>query len=370
MTEASRVTGARVSLLTPEGRGGIALLEVEGGARVLARLFRRPLPALQCLALGELADDRGTIDEVLVARTAEDRFEIGCHGGPAVARRALAAFVEAGAVEGAASTGGASPVAREARELLPRAETELAAKVLLAGLSGALAAQLERLEPTEAGLAALVESARLGIACARPRRVVLAGRPNAGKSTLFNALLGRDRAIVSPEPGTTRDAIEEPCSIDGLPVLLADLAGTRESADEVEQAGVARGLERASAADLVLVVVDASAPWEKLPVQPGRGIVVLAKRDLLTTEGRAHLRHRIARDLPEGLAAVEVSAKTGTGLAALKAAIVRELAGSVELGRPVLFTERQRALAERALDRARAGDTVAARPLVAEIHRG
>src|SRR5581483_9913703 len=131
------------------------------------------------------------------------------------------------------------------------------------------------------------------------------------KSTLFNALLGRERAIVSPEPGTTRDALEEPCSLGGVPVRLIDMAGLRETADEVEQAGVARGRERAREAALRLVVVDAAAVWEK-PDFSGPAILVLNKRDLLNAEGRAHLRHRIARELPHGISSVEVSAKTGT----------------------------------------------------------
>jgi tRNA modification GTPase len=186
------------------------------------------------------------------------------------------------------------------------------------------------------------------------------GRPNAGKSTLFNALVGRDRAIVSPVPGTTRDALEETCSLGGVPVRILDLAGVRESVDEIERAGMARGIERGRAADLTLAVVDAAAPWEP-PVLPGHSVIVLAKRDLLTAENRAHLRHRIARDLPEGVTVVEVSARTGSGLEALRATIVRELVGPEAEEGPVLFTERQLGHATRALEALRAGSADHAR---------
>lgn len=356
---------ARVALLTPAGRGGIALLEIAGGGDILARVFSRPLPARGALALGRLADASGPIDEVLVARTGEDRFEIGCHGGPAVARRALAALTALGAAESEPAPGPGSRIQAEARALLPLAETDLAAKVLLAGLSGELEEKLSRLPLDEASLVALVASGRLGMACSRPPCVALVGRPNAGKSTLFNALVGRERAIVSPVPGTTRDAIEETCSLGGVAVRLLDLAGIRESVDDVERAGVARGLERARTADLSLAVVDASAPWER-PVIEGRALVVLAKRDLLPAEARAHLRHRIARDLPEGVPVVEVSARTGTGLEGLRAAIVRELVGPAREGpaapaEPVLFTERQLGHATRALEALRGGSVERAR---------
>ncbi len=365
----------RVALLTPPGRGGIALLEIAGGEGIpagetLAKVFKRPLPGLGALALGALADERGPIDEVLVARVAEDRFEIGCHGGPAVTRRALAALEAAGAhVTDAGAMAGPQPgaIRAEARTLLPLAETDLAAKVLLAGLSGALEAELDALPLEEPVLERLVDSSRLGIACWRPPRVALVGAPNAGKSTLFNALLGRDRAIVSPEPGTTRDALEERCSLGGVPVTLVDLAGLRESEDAIEQAGVARAGERAREADLRLVVVDASQPWVT-PFLGPRTVLVLNKRDLLDAEARAHVRHRIAREVPAGLAVIEVSAKTGTGLEGVKAAIVGELAGSAgEGGGPVLFTERQRDHAERALEALRAGSPGEARARLGAI---
>jgi tRNA modification GTPase len=373
----------RVSLLTPPGRGGIALLEVAGSetGRVMASVFRRPLPAVGALAVGPIADEKGPIDEVLVARVAEDKVEIGLHGGPAVARRALAALSAHPAcnahpepVEGESK----GPRA-EAQARLPLAETELAAKVLLAGLAGELEARLEKLPLTEAALEALVDSARLGIACSRPPRIALVGAPNAGKSTLFNALLGTERAIVSPEPGTTRDALEESCSLGGVPVRFVDLAGIRESADEIEQAGVARSREHSRGSDLRLVVIDLAAPLDSGRFAAlargersatGRTVVVLNKRDLLDPEARSHARHKIARELPEGVACIEVSAKAGTGLEALKAAVVSELVGSTSLDRPILYTERQRAHASRALAHSKANDTNAARAAIRDIMRG
>jgi len=153
------------------------------------------------------------------------------------------------------------------------------------------------------------------------------GRPNVGKSSLLNQLLGHDRAIVSPHPGTTRDTIEETANVDGIPVRFVDTAGLRASADAVEQEGVRRSEAAARQAELVLHVLDASSPWR--PDEPAllagfdgtKRLLVLNKTDLPT-----------ALELPPELVAgaVRVSCLTGTGLEDLKAAIRRKVwAGEV-----------------------------------------
>ncbi|MBI3726067.1 GTP-binding protein [bacterium] len=376
-----------VALLTPRGRGGIAVLALAGAGSsdVLSRVFRsrgeKP-PAPGEIVLGRLEDRSGLVDEVLAARpvapeeTAEERIEIGCHGGPGVARRALAALVGAGALEKSPgelerSFSRRDTIEHEALERAPLALTELAAKVLLSQAAGKLSSRIDSLleriaregktGELEDELLALEKTAKLGIACWRPPRVALSGRPNAGKSTLFNALLGRERAIVSSEPGTTRDAIEEASSQDGLPVSLVDLAGARDSEDPIERQGVRRGAEEAQMASLELLVVDISVAQdegtrafvaERASGAPGRTIAVLTKRDLLSPELRAHARTRIAAALPESVRVLEVSAKTGEGLSALRRALVSHLAGTSEPEalalEAVVTTERQRALLERA----------------------
>lgn len=148
--------------------------------------------------------------------------------------------------------------------------------------------------------------------------VVIAGRPNVGKSSLLNALLGHDRAIVSAHPGTTRDTIEEGCNLNGIPVRLVDTAGLRETTCEIEQKGVERSQAMLLRADAVLYVIDGSRPPDEddarrldlLPV--GRSMLVLNKQDLTACITTQHLR--AWRPLP--MAAV--SARTGSGLETLR----------------------------------------------------
>lgn len=157
--------------------------------------------------------------------------------------------------------------------------------------------------------------------------VILAGKVNVGKSSLLNALLGRTRAIVSPEPGTTRDFIEEALDLDGLRVRITDTAGLRESPDPVEKEGVARALELAGEAELVLLVTDVSRPLDEderafLESHPGRILLVRNKADLLTGDVR---NAALAAETFGGCPAASVSARTGQGLENLSA-VVRRMA--------------------------------------------
>jgi len=363
-------TTPRVALLTPVGRGGVAVVALvgAGAGAVLERAFRgkRGLPASGRIALGELVQGTAVVDEVLLARVEsaaagdEDRFELGCHGGPGVARQVVAALVAAGAREVAArelDAPASDATVREARAILPSVATELAARVLAHAAAGALGKRVGELEAEVAAgdlqkiqgeLAALEATARFGLACAEPPAVALLGRPNAGKSSLLNALAGRERAIVSPEPGTTRDVLEETVALAGLPVRLLDLAGVRASEDAVERAGVARGLERAGQAALRLLLVDASEPLAPAVGELAASaplVLVLTKRDLVAPEKLAPLAEKIARDLGRELETVAVSALRGEGLDELARAIVRALVGATDLEalarEPALFTERQ-----------------------------
>src|SRR5437660_2112371 len=153
--------------------------------------------------------------------------------------------------------------------------------------------------------------------------IALVGRPNVGKSSLFNALLGRPRAIVTALPGTTRDTISEPVALRGVPALLIDTAGIRESRDEIETIGVSRTKRAAADADLLVVVIDGSQPLQTedsdvlSEVKTQSHIVALNKSDLAT-----FLPVRI-RTSHSHNPAVPVSAKTGEGLESLRAAILR-----------------------------------------------
>jgi tRNA modification GTPase len=357
----------------------VALVALDGpeSAALVATLFRPArapgLPAPGRVVTGHLVDAAGQpIDEVVLVRAGPDAFELGCHGGPAVVERVVTALRAAGAQEGPAPTSADDAAARtvaEAQALLLRAPTELGCRVLLAQIGGALARVVEALEarldtdPTNARLEleALLATWPLGRALTAPPRVALVGLPNAGKSSLMNALLGHERVIVAPEPGTTRDAVEEVADLDGVPARLVDTAGRREAQDEVEAAGVARAVEVAREADLRLVVLDVTAAsTDALAVAracaPPR-VVALNKVDL-----------RPAGPETADLSPLLVSARTGEGLPALRAALRTALVGPQRPeGHAVLVTARQRGLVEGALRALTRGDAERARTCLQAI---
>jgi tRNA modification GTPase len=195
-----------------------------------------------------------------------------------------------------------------------------------------------RLADVQGALGDVLAKSRQGSLLRSGIHVVLAGRPNVGKSSLLNRLAGEERAIVTPIPGTTRDALREPIQIDGVPLLVVDTAGLRESRDELERLGMQRTQQELERADLVLAVYDASRGPDEL-------------RDLPAAASRIDVYNKI--DLVQGFSApsgaLAVSAKTGEGLEALRRRIL-EAAGWSSSGEPV-FLARERHL--RALEQAR-----------------
>ena len=162
----------------------------------------------------------------------------------------------------------------------------------------------------------LLRTANEGQILRRGVRAAIVGRPNAGKSSLLNQLLGRDRAIVSPVPGTTRDTIEETANIRGLPVLFIDTAGLREGSNEIEREGVRRSRESLASAELILHVLDASEPLS--PADQAH-LAESAGKPRILVRNKVDLPRRM--ELPAPLAAVDVCCLTGQGVEALKDAI-------------------------------------------------
>jgi tRNA modification GTPase len=297
--------------------------------------------------------------------TGEDVVEISCHGSPAIARRIVDATLELGAVLAAAGeftlralTNGKIDLAQaEAIRDLIAAQTDAAVKQAARQLNGELsnaldpfkqklidvivllesalefveddlpAPQLNQVDATLvsvlAGVEQLSQSYSAGRLLQEGARVAITGRPNVGKSSLFNSLLRSERAIVTDVPGTTRDTLSESLDIGGVPVVLTDTAGLRETSDDVETLGIERTHRAMGDADLVLVVLDGSAE------------VGLEDRELLD---RTAASHRIVVlnkcDLPDfrsssrcvpGVEAINVSARTGEGLSTLHHAIVAQL---------------------------------------------
>ncbi|OHB91244.1 MAG: hypothetical protein A3E19_07345 [Planctomycetes bacterium RIFCSPHIGHO2_12_FULL_52_36] len=360
------------------------------------------------LFYGTIHDSKGLIDEVLVSiwranggPTGEGLVEINCHGGIMAVRKTLEAFLRLGAREGSweellerttlyvpggipQETIGArcnvplDLVQKEAMLLLPQARTRLAVKMLLSqyqSAPGGLSHEVRKLEEevkrlkrqivgcdtseTAVGarraaplLEALVNSSPFGLALVNPLKVTIAGAPNVGKSTLFNALLGEDRVLVHHEPGTTRDYIIEFISIEGMPLELIDTAGLRE-ADGVERVGVGWARELHQEADKVILVLDASRPITQeeegffSTLDTRKVIPVLNKIDVGATR-------RVAPTLFP-LPPCEVSALEGKGLDGLRRMLVKEFLPEIEKGphRPIVFTQRQRGLLVEALSVAR-----------------
>ena len=382
------------ALATAPGRGGVAVVRMSGpdAWEVAGRVLGRPIGDAQA---GRFFFSRfGEADSGLVlvfkgphSYTGEDVVEFHGHGGSVAPRRVLEACFAAGArlarrgefTERAFLNGKLDLSAAEAVIDLVDARTDRAAVDAQARLAGALSQRYESLyaealelsgrlehlldvseeempEGTMEAIAAdiaqlrqridgLLATAHEGRILREGALVVLAGAPNAGKSSLMNALLGSRRAIVSDVAGTTRDTIEEGLDLDGWPVRLVDTAGLRETADAIEAEGVARAESQIAEADLV-IALDCDVPG---------AIRIHAKCDLdepteATSSETAPLR---------------VSAKTGEGLAALRQRIAERLAawtakGSEETGDVTARQASQLEMAAKALAGVDVGDPVLA----------
>ena len=354
------------------GRAAISVLRISGpNAGEAVRLLSGPLPPPRYARLSALKDPESheILDRGLVlwfpgpaSLTGEDMAELHLHGGRAVAAAIVAAIskmpdfrpAEPGEFSRRAFHNGKFDLtAAEGIADLIEAETEAQRRQAMRQLEGAFGKLVEswreRLVKALAYVEAAIDFAEDDPAVAKGEwrreiaavaegigehlddqhrgerlrdgfEVAILGPPNAGKSSLLNKLAGREAAIVSRQAGTTRDIIEVHLDLGGLPVILADTAGLRESKDEVESEGVRRALVRAEAADLKLAVIDASSDAqidsETKRIIDARSIVVANKRDLLA-DGDGHLENILAL-APRSLA---VSAKSGEGIAELLAAI-------------------------------------------------
>jgi len=374
----------RVVLLTAPGRAAIATLLVVGpqATEIVDRLFQ---PAGKKLLseqpLGRIAfgrwpsgpvREKAVAEEVVVCRTAADRVEINCHGGVAAPRAIASSLIAAGCEEfdwrSWTRVSLADPLAAEAEIALADAPTERTARILLDQRCGALRRQFdvirEKLQAEDVPAAlrlveALLARANVGLHLAKPWRVVLAGRPNVGKSSLINALVGYERAIVHAAPGTTRDIVTALTALEGWPVELADTAGLRAGEEPLEAAGIELARQQAAEADLLLLVFDRSAAWS-------------AEQDALAKAWPAALVIHNKCDLPAGAgdrpAGIEVSAQSGAGLAELARGIVARLVPNPpEPGDAVPFLESHVELLERIKQSLAAGQHNRALQQIADV---
>ncbi len=402
------------AIATPAGEGGIGVVRLSGDdtARIAGQVFRRgrrPVELAQTpshrLLYGNVIDPvtGATIDEVLLAwmkgphtYTREDTVEFSCHGGPVPLRETLRVLLAAGAraaepgeftlraflngrldltqaesvlnVIGARTAEGlrlaVSDLAGDLSHRLQPASDALVS--LLAYLDAAAdfpddeipVAEIDpELDRAAAALEDVVTGARAGMLYREGATIALVGRPNVGKSSLLNALLRAERAIVTPIAGTTRDVIAESVNLEGIPATLLDTAGIVESSDVVERIGVERSRSALRTAAAITLVLDGSEPPTEgdlavvrmLAERPRdeRTPVVIArnKRDL-----PAHAGHdELFALLPEA-PVIDVSATTGAGLAALEGALAERLrSAAAGAAQPALITTRQRTAVDRAL---------------------
>jgi len=369
------------ALATPVGTSAIAVVRASGPqtAELLRTIFgRTPPPRLAQHA--DYMDRSGVlVDDVLFtffagpnSYTGEDTVEISCHGNPFIAQKILADLLtrgcrpaEAGEFSKRAFLNGRMELSQaEAVMDLIHARSERALTAANQQLRGALGRQMESLISQLINILALIEAyvdfpeedlppedrqmaqrllAELlsgtnrliatnhyGELLREGIKTVILGEPNAGKSSLLNCLVGRDRALVSPEPGTTRDYLEECLSMGPHWLRLIDTAGLNAAPSPLEQRGIGKTFEQAAEADLFLWVIDSTRPLPALPpalaarMSPANTIAVFNKIDLPPAPRGA---------LPQTFAVVNISALQGAGLEALQAAVTK-LAESfhVEIG--------------------------------------
>jgi tRNA modification GTPase len=375
-------TDTIVALSTPLGRSGIGVIRISGGdsLKILRTLISAecydPQPNLLSLkSLRDPATDE-PLDEALVcffkaphSFTGEDIVELHCHGSPVLLRTVIDLILTFGARLAdpgefslrAVSHGRLKLTEAEAIRDLIDAQTDKALRQATRQLKGEISARLQpakehlleiivrlesSLEFVEEDLPAIqqehvIESLAdltrdlshlrstfaVGKLLRDGLKVALMGRPNVGKSSLFNSLVGHERAIVTHIPGTTRDTLTESIGIDGVPVVLVDTAGIRTSRDEIESMGVERARREAADADLLVLVIDGSEHLhdeDRLlldEISQVCHIVALNKSDLPTFSAAS-----LHDPYPKCSTVVSVSAKTEVGLESLRAAILKPFA--------------------------------------------
>jgi len=389
------------AIATPPGDGALGIVRLAGPGALTLALRLAGLDALEPRVAARvlLRDARGPIDEGVAvffpaakSPLGEDLVELTVHGSAYILERLVSAAVSTGAARRAqpgeftqrAFLNGKLDLAQaEAVCGLVRARSEAAHQAALRQLRGGLSQAVRRcrepifdllvrveacldhpeedipsLTPAQAGAAvaaarapidALAASYRLGRLASEGARVALVGRPNAGKSSLFNALLGRERAIVRPEPGTTRDTIEEDLELAGRRVTLVDTAGLRAAADPAEREGVRRAAQALESCDAAVLVIDGSRAPDAEDGLEHAAVAETARRrglPLVRAFNKSDLGGRL--DGPIADPAVALSAATGAGVGELRGLLARALGPSPDESREVVTSDRHHAALQRA----------------------
>lgn len=386
------------AISTPPGQGGIGIVRLSGSmaVKIVEEVFQSKndkvlskLPSHR-ISYGHIVSDGEIIDEVLVTvmrapctYTKEDIVEINCHGGIIPLREILELVLRKGArlslpgefTKRAFLNGRIDLAQAEAVADIINSKTNASRRVALAQLNGDISRQVEDyiqkiqdiVAQVEAGIDfagegivspsrilvrrtllrlvkdidELKSTADVGLTLREGLRLTIVGRPNVGKSTLFNALLGRERVIVTPIPGTTRDVVEETVDIGGIPVRVADTAGVvRNSTDLIEREGVEKALHWSLQADLVIIVVDGS---ELLTEEDGHILEGLKERKTITVINKCDLPVCVRLSDVERFSGKDgvlmISAIGGKGLDELRSRITRTVwRGEIDPGEKPLVT--------------------------------
>jgi len=273
--------------LTPQGRGAIAVIAVSGNDAIdvidacFTPIGKRRFRDLQKqLTYGHW---NSTGEDLLVVSNSTLNYEIQSHGSEAALSAIKADLSRLGAKEQIPAKHVPLSAARfksDVQRLLCQATTERTAELLLQQWH-ILPAAIERIRHDQAQLQSFLRWSEFGTRFHRRQSIVFCGRPNAGKSSLTNVILGFERAIVTPIAGTTRDVLTHHTAIDGWPVELSDTAGLRDSKNQIEQMGITKARQQIENADLIISVIDATdpQPWEQNDIKPD--IVVVNKSDLV-----------------------------------------------------------------------------------------
>jgi len=399
------------AIATPPGIGGIGVVRISGiGAVSIAEELLGSLPPPRIARLYPFRDNkRQVIDQGLAlffegpgSYTGEDVLELHGHGGPLVLDLLLARVMDLGArmarpgefTERAFLNGKLDLAQAEAVADLIESRTHAAARAAMQSLAGTFSKEIndfsekiaelrvyieadidfsedeidslsfqeiqQQLHSAQNTLDRLLDRARPGVLLGRGAQVVLAGAPNAGKSSVMNALASDDRAIVSDQPGTTRDLVESEIDLDGLPVRLVDTAGLRHSDDQVEDEGIRRAIAAMATADLLLLVIDDTAELqlaEKAAIKDA-----LSDVPILRVYNKCDLSRRPYGSISGTHAAsVAVSATGGGGMPDLLGAIKTLLGYSHTTADPLIARRRHLAALERADHHLRAADDQAKR---------
>jgi len=342
------------TVLTPYGQGGISTIEIIGecSLSLVNKIFvgKKEIKKPFKLYYGYVKEKHSLLDEVIArfipkekSFCGENCVEICCHGGITATEKIVDLLFKEGAekiapdkiIDIAYRNKKIDAIQKEAWTFLPYALTDLAAELLNDQAQGALSNTIKKI--TKDKIKELLGSSSLGLSLTTPKKIVIVGKTNVGKSTLFNKLVGRERVLVGKSPHTTRDPITELIEINKIPLELVDTAGLENSSNVLEKISMKKTIEKTQSADLVIMLIDATNP-QQVTVNVDCPIIICANKI-----------DKVSCCLPK--ADLHISALKGQGINELRQAIVHilKIDSHYTPNSPCVFTIRQKKLLEDAV---------------------